>query len=243
MKNFNHIYKSLLICLLGILITGCEVEDGAQGPAGQDGIDGIDGVDGIDGTNGNNGANGIDGEGFNELTKFGSITLSLEGIRPDDIPFTNNNIFKFTPISPNILPLSNSVLATDSGFEFRFGRFVSAPDDDFLESGVTIILNVTNPGTVDQEFSFDMRINKYAVISDDLTFFGLSNFPNGIDGSELGFTDVDITNFEFNNETNNLTFSYSLTVSGENNTSNNDLLVSGEVNVILIKINETPIPL
>ena len=46
MKNNKYIYRytSLLLCLFGLLLTGCELEDGEIGSAGQDGIDGIDGM-------------------------------------------------------------------------------------------------------------------------------------------------------------------------------------------------------
>lgn len=228
MKKFNniHMYKTLFFCCLGLLITSCEVEDGNIGPEGQDGIDGIDGA------NGNNGSDGIDGEGFDELTQFGSITLNLEGTRPDGETFTDSNVFKFTPLSPGIISEGNSVVVEESLLSFAVGRFLSAPDNDFLESGVITQLFVQNPGEANQTFSFNLGIFNYAIISEDFTFFDLTNL-NG--DQDLGLQNVNITNFNFDNETNALTFLFTLDISADKNSSGNDLFVSGEVDVIVLK--------
>ncbi|WP_271767808.1 hypothetical protein [Aquimarina algiphila] len=229
MKRFNHIniYKAIFICCFGVLFANCEGEDGEIGPAGQDAINGIDGADGINGTD------GTDGLGFDELTQFGSITLTLKGTRPDDVAFTDSNVFRFTPLSPEILPQSNSVILEESFLQFDFGRFLSAPGgEEFQSVGTTFSLRVTNPESDNPEFTESrFTIFQYPVISEDLTVLDITTFV----GSDNDIENFSITNFNFNNETNVLTFSFTLDVPANRNTTGNELSVSGEVDVIVLR--------
>ncbi len=228
MKRFNHIniYKTIFICCFGVLFANCEVEDGDIGPAGQNANNGIDGTDGINGTD------GTDGLGFGELTQFGSITLTLEGTRPDDVAFTDSNVFRFTPLSPEILPQSNSVIVEESSLQFDFGRFLSVPGgEEFQSVGTTLSLLVTNPDTA-PEFNLSLfSIFQYPVISEDLTVLDITTFI----GSDNDIENFNITNFNFNNETNVLTFSFTLDVPENRNSTGNELSVSGEVDVIVLR--------
>ncbi|GAA4278617.1 hypothetical protein [Aquimarina mytili] len=229
MKIFNHIniYKTLFICCFAVLCANCEGEDGDIGPAGQDATNGIDGVDGTNGTD------GTDGLGFDELTQFGSITLTIEGTRPDDVAFTDSKIFRFTPLSPEILPQSNSVIVEESSAQFDFGRLLSAPGgEDFQSVGTTFSLEVTNPESDTPEFNESrFTIFQYPIISEDLTVFNLTTFV----GSDADLENFNITNFNFNSETNALTFSFTLDIPADRNTTGNQLSVSGEVDVIVLR--------
>ncbi|MEW7292155.1 hypothetical protein [Aquimarina sp. 2304DJ70-9] len=229
MKRFNHIniYKTIFICCFGVLFANCEVEDGDIGPAGQDASNGINGTDGVNGTD------GTDGLGFEELTQFGSITLTLEGTRPDDVAFTDSNVFRFTPLSPEILPQSNSVIVEESSLQFDFGRFLSVPGgEEFQSVGTTFSLQVTNPESDTPEFSeFRFTIFQYPVISEDLTILDITTFI----GSDADIENLNITDFNFNSETNVLTFSFTLDVPADRNTTGNELSVSGEVDVIVLR--------
>ncbi|WP_299242244.1 hypothetical protein [uncultured Aquimarina sp.] len=213
MKSYNyiHTYKILLVCCFGLLLSSCEVEDGATG------IDGVNGIDGIDGT---------DGLGFDEITRFGSITVTLEGTRPDNQSFTDSETFRFGALSPDFLTEGNTVTPNESGLQFNVRRFLSAPDDAFQSASTIFQLLVTNPGEANQIVDFDLQIFNYAVVSEDLTFF---------DVTSSSVSNADVTDFNFNNETNTLTFSFTADIPAELNTTSNDISVSGEVDVIVLK--------
>ena len=205
MKNIY--LRTILLFALALLLTNCTPEDGIDGINGINGIDGIAGVDGTDGENGSDGAdgengangidreNGVDGEdgenglGFDKLTKYGSITMTLDGTRLDDVAFTDTAVFKFTPV--NNYHTSSLVSTELSELEFTLLRFISAPDDVFQSSLLNLGLTVIDAGEETQAFEFDLGINQYAVISDDNKFFSVNqNF------SEDG---IGITNFVISN--------------------------------------------
>ncbi|WP_282087306.1 hypothetical protein [Aquimarina algiphila] len=223
MKNF--FLRTIVICALGLLSANCE--DGDIGPAGQDGIVGIDGVDGTDGISGTNGQNGV---GFDELTKFGSITLTLEGTRPDNIPFTKTDEFKFTSVED--IDRDNNVEIGENTLDFKIERNLSVPDSDFVGSRIKIFLEFTDPGEVDEIIEFELSVDDYTMIFDDLTYFG---FNGDFNNNRTEITNFSVTNFSFINETNTVTFSFSFDVDAANNDTGNDLAISGEVNVIVVE--------
>ncbi len=224
---FKMMYKLILICCLGLFLANCEGEDGAVGPAGENGIDGVDGANG---TNGANGTDGENGAGFDELTKFGSITLTLNGTRPDNEPFINTAIFKFTPIEIS----NNTFFVKDELTIFDVSRFLSVPDDAFQRTLAFIDFGVNNSGTPEQKIdSFILNIENYSVISDDLKYFEIDEKFNIF--KDKAISNISITNYSFNEETNHLIFSFSFDVAAAENDTGNDLSVSGEVDVILLK--------
>lgn len=227
MKNFNlkTIGKIILVCCLGIVLTNCEGEDGAIGPDGENGIDGVDGTNGIDGDN---------GVGFEELTKYGSITFTLEGTRPDDIAFTDTSELKFTQSGTSE---NNSFYTEENYTEFEFNRLLGIPSGERRQPSLYTYLIINNPGEENQELDLDLAINNYPIISDDLSYFEINeNYSK----NSQGVSNFSITNYNFNEETNNLVFSFSFDVAAENNDTGHDLKVSGEVNVILFKNIEIP---
>jgi len=218
--DFTTIYKTILVLCLGVFLTNCE---------GEDGIAGIDGVDGIDGTD------GIDGVGFDELRQFGEITLTLDGTRIDNAAaFTDTTILEFAGIDSEALDIGNSVVVdTDaSSISFNILRFISIPDDRHQGSTAEINLTVLNPGTEDETFEFDMELDEYNIIFEDL---GVLQFNETFSNDDITVLNFGITDFNFNDDTNTLTFSFSFDVEGANNDSQNDLSVSGEVDVIVLE--------
>ncbi|WP_298539468.1 hypothetical protein [uncultured Aquimarina sp.] len=218
--DFTTIYKTVLVVCLGVFLTNCE---------GEDGLAGIDGVDGIDG------ADGIDGVGFDELRQFGGVTITLDGTRIDNAsPFTDTTIFEFSAIDSQALENGNSVVVdTDaSSISFNVLRFINIPDDRHQESTVEINLTVINPGTENETFDFNMEFVEHNIIFEDLGVLQLDeNFSN----DDVEVLNFDITDFNFNSDTNTLRFSFSFEVEGINNDSQNDLSVSGEVDVIVLE--------
>ncbi|WP_109437378.1 MULTISPECIES: collagen-like protein [Aquimarina] len=231
MKNIRlaTIYKLLFIGFLGISLVNCEGEDGAAGP------DGLDGVNGSDGSNGTDGINGQDGVGFEELTQFGSIDLTLNGNRADTgEAFTDTKKLEFTAIDAISLINFNSFTTNDTGITFNLLRFLNTPDENSQEFTAGIILNVINPGTDTQEFEFTLDLNEYNIVFEDLVLLQLNELFDNQD-IETPLSNFSITNFNFNDDTNNLTFSFSFDIDGANNGSENDLSISGEVDVIVLE--------
>ena len=64
-----------------LCITSCS--DGDNGTNGVNGVDGIDGINSTDGKHGTNGQDGTNAVGYDELAKYGHVSLQLEGIRAD----------------------------------------------------------------------------------------------------------------------------------------------------------------
>lgn len=223
MKNF--FLRTIVIGVLGLLLVNCE--DGDVGPAGADGINGIDGVDGTNGANGIDGQNGV---GFDELTKFGSITLTLEGTRPDDVSFSITDEFKFTAVED--IDFNNEVRFVENRIDFNIERTLSVPDDDFQGSEIEINLDITNQGETDETIEFILDIDNYVMIFDDLSYLGLDN---SFEKDEVGITNFSMSDFSFNDETNEVSFSFSFNVDATNNDTGHDLSISGEVNAILVE--------
>ena len=213
--------KVILICTLGILLSNCE--DGEIGTAGENGI------------NGTNGINGENGAGFDELVKYGSIKLTLAGTKPDNVTFTETSEFKYAPVFAN----HNTFLKKNSNIYFNFSRFLSSPDDVFQGSKLYFFLEVKNMEGQDQTLDFlGFDINEYAIISNNLTFHEINQtfkISLPFDNNRTDIKNFNLTNYSFNDQTNNLIFSFSFIVSGDQNSTKNDLSVSGEVNVVILE--------
>ena len=180
------------------------------------------------------GEDGRDGVGFADLTKYGSISISLDGTRPDDTPFTKSEVFKFTPT--NDVDDYNSMYRSGDNLEFYVGRFLSAPDDTYQETYLEFYLDVTDAGLATESISLEnFAVNDYAVIADDFTYFRLSDYYRLYDPITYGISNLTVTNYSFNDTTNRLRFDYSFVVDGANNDSNNELTITGTVNVVVLE--------
>ncbi|WP_199912744.1 collagen-like protein [Aquimarina aquimarini] len=230
MKNY---LKTIATCALVAFFCSCEGEDGAIGPAGERGQNGIDGVDGTNGADGQNGTDGQNGVGFDELVKYGSIKINLSGTTPDNTAFTDESEFKFTPTeASDLFNFSSVSIVNDSITEYSLRRFLSAPDDIFQETTARIFLRVINPGETTQRFEFNLNINDYAIVTDNHKFF---RFSNGFSDTNSNVTNFNITDYNFDSTTHNLTFSFSFDVAGAANDTGNDLTITGEVNTIVLE--------
>ncbi len=229
--TYNSIFKILIICFLGLCLANCEGEDGAIGPNGENG------ADGKDGSNGENGVNGDNAIGYDDAVKYGSIQFTVSGENPNGEAFTDENTYKFTA---NNADYNNFTLYEDS-YWFYTSRFLNIPTTE-EESHVRFALNVTNIGQENQSINrFSFGINQYYVTTEDLSIFSVStvNFPplsfEVGPANEFGITDLSVTNFSFDNETNNLKFSFSYNVGASTNSTAKELSISGEVDLIIFK--------
>ncbi len=233
MKNI-YIKTILAACLA--LFLACE--------GGEDGVNGIDGTNGIDGLDGTDGSDGVDGETdavYAELSKYGSISLTIEGTRVDEEAFANTTEFKFTPtlfINSDDGPVSdsNELRVYTNSMEFDLARFLGTPSEDGAYTYINFVVN--DPGEETENYEFEFEIGDYAVVSDDLQYFVLSE--EFTEGSNI--ENFEVTNYSFDETTNNLLLSFTFEVLGENNATGNDMTVSGEVDVIVLEAYESPAP-
>ena len=207
-------------------INGVNGADGADGADGVDGADGINGSDGVDG-DGVDGADGEDGLGLNDLAKFGAISLNLSGTRPDEVEFAHESTLKFVPNRSE----GNSVRFQDNNIIFDLHRFLGTPDSH-LASSVRLMLQINDAGLETQNYAFNIGFNDYKIIFDDLKFMTMySSFNQG----QTGVTNFEITDYSFDDTTNNLKFSFSLDVAGANNPTEHDISISGTVDTIVLE--------
>lgn len=226
--------KFLFIAFLGLAIGSCSPEDGINGTNGIDGKDGIgidgkdgvgiDGKDGINGVDGKDGVDGANGLGFDDLVKYGSITTTISGTRPDGVAFEQNNKFSYTSAGANYT--QNNVYKDGSDLDFYFRRFLSVPDDVYQDVSTTIGFKFENSQPVITEF----EVQELKVFSaTDNKYFRLDADPSN-------FENMEITGYSFDSATNNLKFTYSFTIDeNDNNSSGYDLNVTGVVDVILFE--------
>ncbi|WP_136466099.1 hypothetical protein [Flagellimonas onchidii] len=236
MKQFNLLYVFSLA--IALALTSCSGKDGINGEIGPQGPTGQRGPQGEQGGQGADGADGTNGVGFDELTKYGHLTMVLEGTRPDGVEFRNSTAFKFTPVEGNELNVSNILKVTENvditNYEFQIRRFFSSPDDSYQYSRLDFSnFSIDNLGENNEEVvDVQLSIRQYAVIGDDNKYFIMDDtFYTDSEGVS-GFEITDIT---FDAETNHLTFSYSLNVDGNNNDSGNDLSISGTADVYVLE--------
>ena len=231
---------------MAFCMTSCSPEDGKDGIDGIDGTNGIDGIngqdgaDGQDGTDGADGQNGADGVGFDELAKFGHITLELEGTRADNVAFQDSTSFKFMHVENFEFynSVTSSMVGDDLVYSFDIRRFFSSPDDIYQESYMDIFLEIANPGEESETLSFfSYNINEYSVVGSDGKYFYLDH---GYNNFSLEITNLEISDVAYDTETNHLTFSYTFTVNALANATGNDLNMSGTVDVIMLEEIDVP---
>ncbi len=234
-NNFLRILgATTLILFVASSITSCSVEDGVDGINGVDGQDGIDGINGADGQDGQDGADAI---GLEDFAKYGSIDLRVQGMRPDSVAFDYETELEF--ISPQLY--NNNFQDDDPDHEFYFLRLLDAPNVDEV-NGAAISLDVIDAGLASQSFSFEIQFSDFAIFSDDLTYilldddyFGSINTNNRVSNNYGLASTFTISDYSFDDTTNNLKFSFLMTVDGVNNETGNDLSIEGTVDIVVFE--------
>lgn len=224
---------------VGMVMVSCsDGEDGVDGVDGTNGLNGINGTDGkngADGTNGEDGQNGDNGVGYEELAKYGQITANMEGIRPDGEAFQDSVIYRYTAVEGSSIASFNSVSVSDNITSFKTRRFLSAPDDALQTSFFELDLEIQDIGEASQQFGFlHIYLLGYTIIGQDHMYFYL-------DGEDFVLIEDNIIqNFAFDDTTNHLTYDFLVTIPEGQNSSGNDVIFSGTVDVILLEEVETP---
>lgn len=221
-----------LVLFIGSSVTSCSVEDGVDGTNGIDGNDGINGADGADGTDG---ANGTDAIGLEEFTNYGSIELRVQGTRPDSVTFNYETNLKF--ISPELY--NNSFQEKDPDLEFNFLRLLHSPNVEEI-NGTWIYLDVNDAGLPSENFDLKIEFSDFAIFSDDLKYISLGDSYSGTFNRNSrvgnnGTHTLSISDYSFDDTSNNLRFSFSMDVNGASSETGHDLSIEGTVDVIVFE--------
>ncbi|WP_318344027.1 hypothetical protein [Flagellimonas baculiformis] len=223
--------RQLAILFLSMILSlsSCsDGEDGTDGVNGRDGFDGINGTDGKDGTNGQDGANVV---GYDELAKYGHVSLQLEGIRADGVPFQDSTIFKFLSVDPSLWPSFNQLFPpVNNVHTIHIVRRLSAPEDVYQGTGIGIFLKIANLGQESQKVTYiGYGLHQYVVIGDDAKYFVLSHTYEN-----FYLPSMEIKDFMLDETKNNhLTFTYKFTIPADLNETGHELHISGDADVFL----------
>jgi len=209
------------IAFSGMMFTGCSGEDGDPG------ITGDTGAEGDKGDTGDKGDQGDDGIGLEDELKYGSITVTYTGTRPDEVAFTKTIMYKFAPIGADgLMEYSGTVVNGETGAdEYNVMRFLGSVDDVYQENYIHLNLNraVGEGDAIVYSFNdFEVYSN---ITTDDFKFFVI-NDDFSTYASEAG-----ITGFSYNAATGALKFASEFTVIGADNDTGFDMMVSATVDV------------
>ncbi|UII21867.1 hypothetical protein [Fulvivirga ligni] len=218
MKKLSYLFFA---CFISLSLMNC-AEDGEPGPAGKDGVDGIDGVDGVDGVDGQ------DGEGFEELTKDGSIILYFDGTRPDGIEFEDSVVFTYSNDIPSTVELIEDE-EEGTYYEVELTKFTTPSLPFFEGGGYFDFFYKTTDLSNNADFSLDgLYWNSTVTTSDNKAF----RVTGGIEG-EL---DLTITDYNYDETTGRIQFGFSFVLDDNMNSTYHELNVTGKVDVNLYEI-------
>ena len=184
--------------------------------------------------------------GLENLTKDGSISLQLEGKRPDGVGFFNASNFNFTPVSIVEFDYSSSVKKIGDDLIFNVERHFNHPADKLSQNtNVSFKLRVRNAGLPNQSLVLDfVDINEIRIVENIKggafvidNEFDVDGSNNSLDPNFVNpITNVNIENYSYDEITNKLKFDFSFDVAASANVSNNDLKVNATVNVVVYEL-------
>ncbi len=218
----------LNVIIFSIVATGFIECDGDQGDVGPKGDPGATGNTGMNGT------------GFNELTQYGNIELTLSGTRPEGIALNETINFIYMPTS-GILDNSSVYTFDDNSVEFNIGR---ENKGKIAEVGRTSMGGYKNNLWMSLErnaegvFYFNQFVIHGDIVTDDFKTIELSYSSS----SSNETFNMEVTNYSYTAATGSLIFDFSYTIPAVNNNTGNDLNITGEVNVIVFE-NMNPMPI
>ncbi|GAA4277061.1 hypothetical protein [Aquimarina mytili] len=214
--NFKVLCRAICILGIGLFLANCE---------GEDGINGLDGTDGINGENGLDGENGENGVGFDELSKYGSITLNISGTRADGEAFTHDEELKFitNEEGANYFNTEGSTLT----FEVDRANSPGVNVNKSAGSAAGFYLEVTD----DSDFGdIGFFLQNYTILSDDLKLFTLDTYVESGDKS----SSLSVTDYSFDTTTNELKCSFVVEIENER-TTGNDMTISATIDVVVFE--------
>jgi hypothetical protein len=189
--------NTLLLVASGLLYTGC-VDDGEDG---------------------------LNGKDFNETSKYGTVTMTFSGKRPDGVAFTETVLFPYTSTVSSDGSAITSI--NTNGTQFSITRYEAAPDDDN-----TPYIHLYSVLSGEKLLTSDL--NFMAVITtSDLKYFQIITYPyNAME--HLG-KNTPATGFSYNEATGALKYKLSGTIPAKSNSTGYDLTIAVDVDVKVYK--------
>jgi len=202
-----------ILFLASLLLVGCKGKDGDPGPMGQTG------QTGATGTTGAKGDTGATGTGFDAAVRDGNVAITFSGNRPDNVPFTSKQDFKYILDGGSPYDDSYVVNNEDGSMTFYIARYLGAVDEHHNNNYVHITFDVSSTGAVTAR-----RLDITTVVIDGTKFFSVSEINYGVDdGNNDPFA---ITNYSYDATKGHLKFSLAATFKASNSTGY-DLVVAG----------------
>lgn len=231
-KRFKFLPLALVLCsALGL--AACEGDQGEIGPKGDPGVAGTNGTTGA---NGATGANGEDGQGFEELTQYGNIEVTLSGKRIDEINFSQTADFIYMPTYGGVS--QNSVAYHDANNDTYYfnisrenkGKVESSSSGRTSDGGVknSVWLGIAK----DAE---GVTVNNFQIYADVVTTDFKTFEVNHDNGSWNNDFDMTVTDYTYVAATGKLTFNFAYTIPAVNSNTGFDISVTGKVNVIVFQ--------
>lgn len=199
--------------LASLLLAGCKGKDGDPGPTGQTG------QTGATGTTGAKGDTGATGTGFDAAVRDGNIVVTFSGNRPDNVPFTSKQDFKYILDGGN--PFDDSYVTNneDGSMTFYITRYLGAVDEHHNNNYIRVRFDVSSAGAVTAG-----QLDIATAIIDGTKFFSVSETNYGVgDEDNDPFT---ITNYSYDATKGHLKFSLAATFKTSYSTGY-DLVVAG----------------
>lgn len=217
--NFKVLLSSMMM-ILAIGFTACEGDQGEIGPKGDRGLQGDKGAKGDQGDKGEVGDNG-----FVESTSFGNIELTVSGIDFEGAAYTEVLDFKYVPEDHSYASTwSESSGSTAKNFGlYRVykpaARTVGRSED--ISNSMYFSFN---------EFEGILSLNEFEFSASFITGGAVNSVRDYISMTPAFV----ISDYSFNEETGELSVRFDYTFK---DSRNNDVEVSGVVNVIVYHVN------
>jgi len=227
----NHSIKAILSAVLislTIILVNCKGDAGDPGPAGAPGTNGTDGTDGTNGV------------GFSDAIAKGSITIYLDGTRPDGVAFKDTVTF---PYSSNNMDYSYAYFyePADSDVDTGIKRYAgfngmnsNESDYAYAESEVWFRTEAATKHDTSKYFwgyfNFDVSFpaeGKYFTLqSYSNPYFDSYYNSDGSTSQDGNVTDSTFTGYKYDSVSGGLKYKVGFTMAAGDNSSGYDLKVT-----------------
>lgn len=197
MKSFFAIKIMMTCCALAFLFSACE--------------------DGEDGLNGNN------AEQYDELTKYGSVTLTFSGKTGDDAAILDTVAFPYA-----LSPAFSTMMTDGESTTFNVSRLETMEDGVDGDLTPNFYLFAHSSGSNKPDFAVFRLYTR--IITANNQHILLPFADGGIEIPSSG-----ISNYSYDAASGKLKFNFTVTIPAEENYTTNDLAITGVVDVIVFE--------
>jgi hypothetical protein len=157
--------------------------------------------------------------GLNSATKYGSISITMEGTRLDGEAFKATKVFKFMPEEG---PDNSSVFFDGAAASFYVQRQHGAVGNSHNDNLIQVYFYTSSDVPTQANISFNTSI----LASDDVFFYVYDAITIGPEN---------ITAYSYNEDTGKLKFSFKGTVPAISSSTDHDLSIKGTVSVTVFE--------